>query len=118
MVRRSLVLAVTAGLLLAGPAGAQQRSPLEDPDPVSQVRVKLPGSAAIAAAENAGIDFSGNPERVPDGIETDAIVTGEQLTQLRLMGAELVGPEHEFAWSLGKTKSAAAAIAAAETLPR
>ena len=37
----------------------------------------------MAAAENAGIDFSGNAERVPDGIETDAIVTDEQLAKLQ-----------------------------------
>src|SRR3954453_8376907 len=100
MMRRSLMLAVAAGVLVAGPpAGAQQRSPLEDPDPVSNVRVKLDGRAGLAKAESAGIDFSGNVARVPDGIEVDAIVTDEELIRLKLMGAEQVQKGPAYTWA-------------------
>src|SRR5690349_21318139 len=89
--RLSVLAVAAAGVLLVGPsAGAQERSPLEDPEPVSNVRVKLDGRAALAAAESAGIDFAGNVKRVPDGIEADALVTDAELTKLKLMGAEQV----------------------------
>src|SRR3954447_6454901 len=108
---RWLVLAAIASVFTAGPAGAQQRSALEAPEPVSTVRVQLPGSVALAEAESAGIDFSGTPERVPDGVQSDAVVTDEQLAKLKAMGAKVVAPGQEFAWALGKAKTAAEAAA-------
>src|SRR5262249_41107383 len=109
---RLLVLAVAAasGFSLA-PAGAQ-RSPLEDPDPVSTVRVHLDGSVMLAQAENQGIDFSGAAERVPSGIEADAVVTDADIAKLKALGATLVAPgEHAFAWSAKKGASAATLLA-------
>src|SRR4051812_11327076 len=88
MVRtRSVVLAAMAVSVLTfgSPAGAAQRSPLEEPDPVSTVRVHLDGSLMVAAAENAGIDLSGGAERVPDGIEADAVVTDDQIATLKAL---------------------------------
>src|SRR3954447_14505242 len=111
MMRVRLLAVLAAGAMTAGPAGAQERSPLEQPDPVSTVRVQLPGSVALAEAESAGIDFSGNPERVPDGVQSDAVVTAAQLTQLKAMGAKLVAPGQDFAWALGKARTAAEAAA-------
>ena len=49
---RLLVLAaVTAGLVVPAAAVAQE------PDPVSEVRVKLSGAAMLAEAQDAGIDL-------------------------------------------------------------
>ena len=111
---RWLVLAVAAGALVVGPpVGAQERSPLENPDPVSNVRVKVDGRAALAAAESAGIDFTGNVARVPDGIEADALVTDEELLKLKLMGGEQVARGPAYAWA-----STNAQLSAAQTLAR
>ena len=61
---RLLVLAaVAAGVLTCG---GRLRS-AQEPEPVSEVRVKLSGAAMLAEAQNAGIDLDHGVQRVPDG---------------------------------------------------
>ncbi|HET6548033.1 MAG TPA: M14 family metallopeptidase [Solirubrobacter sp.] len=104
------MLAVVAGVGFAGPSAAAERSPLENPEPVKTVRVHVDGAAMLADAQEAGIDFSGGAERVPTGIEADAVVTHEQELQLVAMGAEIVTPSQEFAWSFRRAAAAPALL--------
>src|SRR4029078_359037 len=46
-------------------------------------------------------------ERVPDGIQVDAIVTDEELLRLKLMGAKQVAREQPQAWALNSAQTAA-----------
>ena len=120
---RLLVLALGAGLLsAAAPAAADQRSPLEQPDAVKQIRVKVDGRVALAELESKGFDFSGNLARVPDGLEVDAIVTQAQELALVASGAEVLEPGEEFRWgytkSTGFKSSGLNAPAAAPVRPR
>jgi murein tripeptide amidase MpaA len=55
------------------------------------VRVHLPGRSAFEEAKAAGFDITGNVERVPDGVEADVLVTEEEMTALRALGARKVG---------------------------
>jgi Zinc carboxypeptidase/Chitobiase/beta-hexosaminidase C-terminal domain len=107
---RVLGLAVFASVVTAtSAAGASPpRSPLERPDPVSTVRVHFDGAAMLAKAQDAGIDVSGNAERVPSGIEADAVVTKAQELQLEAMGADVLAPGEAFRWSFGRSSKAAA----------
>ena len=102
---RLLVLALAATVV--SPAEASQRSPLETPDAVKQVRVHLDGAVAMSKLESEGFDFSGGLVRVPDGIEVDAIVTDQQELDLLARGAEIVERGQEFAWRTVKAKSLA-----------
>ncbi len=115
-----LVLALAA--IAACPAAAQERSPLETPDAVEQIRVKVDGRVALAELESAGFDFSGNLTRVPDGLEVDALVTPAQEVALVARGAEVLEPGEEFRWgyekSTGFKSSELKAPAAAIALPR
>src|SRR3954471_11788307 len=103
---RLLVLALAATVV--SPAAAQQRSPLETPDAVKQVRVHVDGAVALSRLESEGFDFSGGLVRVPDGIEVDAIVTDQQELDLVARGAEIVERGQEFTWKTVKAKSLAA----------
>src|SRR3954454_2669941 len=110
---RLLVLALAATVV--SPAAAQQRSPLETPDAVKQVRVHVDGAVALSRLESEGFDFSGGLVRVPDGIEVDAIVTDQQELDLVARGAEIVEHGAEFKW---KTVKGASFAPRAAALPR
>ncbi len=97
--RLALVLAATAGLTVAG-LSAQASDPGPAADPVRQevplpdeqvVRVYVPGSEALYAMEDAGYDFTGDFQRLPEGILVDALVTDEQLAGLDGFGAAVAG---------------------------
>ncbi len=84
-------LLLFATLLVPGYADdGADRSPLEEPDPITFVRLRLDGVAAIDELHDAGIDTAHNFERVPDGVEIDAFVTDEQLAELRAQGVEVL----------------------------
>src|SRR3954452_25203117 len=102
---RLLVLASAA--MVVSPAAASQRSPLETPDAVKQVRVHVDGAVTLSKLEDEGFDFSGGRVRVPDGIEIDAIVTDRQELDLVAGGAEIVERGDEFTWRTVKAKSLA-----------
>lgn len=68
------------------------RSSLEDPDPIAVVRLLFPGIELVDMLQSEGVlDVAGNVERVPDGIELDAVVTPEQLEVILNRGAEYLG---------------------------
>src|SRR6478735_2342976 len=100
---RLLVLAaLSVGFVVPAPVGAQE------PDPVSEVKVKLSGAAMLAEAQNAGIDLDHGMQRVPGGIEAEAHVTKAQELELIALGAQILQPGQEFQWSMAEANVAAA----------
>jgi len=105
---RCAVLALVVGFLVIPPAGAgppetlSGRSHLEEPDPVKTVRLSLTGADMLDAVTNAGFDISHGLDRVPTGIEADAVVTEEQIVQLEAMGVEVLDEDEEFEWSYAR----------------
>lgn len=98
--RLVIVAAATAGLAAAG-LSAQANDPSPEAAPVRQelplpdervVRIHVPGSEALYAMEDAGYDFTGQYERVPDGVVVDALLTAEQLAGLDAYGATVSAP--------------------------
>lgn len=103
---RLLVLAaLTAAGVLTSTGGAAFA---QDPDPVSDLKVKLSGAAMLAEAQDAGIDLDHGMQRVPGGIEADVHVTKEQELALIALGAQIVQPGQEFKWSMAPAQVAAA----------
>ena len=98
-------------------AGAQERSPLEAPDPVQQVRIHVAGAVELAELESAGFDLNHGVTRVPTGLEVDTVVTHKRLIELVARGAKVVEPGQEFKWS-GVKKAAFAGPQTATVLPR
>jgi Zinc carboxypeptidase/Chitobiase/beta-hexosaminidase C-terminal domain len=98
-----VVPALVVGLFVAiGPAAADppaERSPLERPDPVEVVRVQLEGTEQLDEINEAGFDLSGGVERVPAGVEVDAVVTDAEVAQLEAMGADVMPKGGGFEWS-------------------
>lgn len=96
---RWLALAVSAGVLaVAGPAVADERSPLENPEPTKTVRVQLPGTVQLAELEDQGFDFGHSAKRVPDGIEATTNVTLREELELAARGVKFLEPGEEFKW--------------------
>ncbi|WP_328425313.1 M14 family metallopeptidase [Micromonospora sp. NBC_00389] len=100
--------ALVAGVLVAtGPAGADPtestatagRSQLEDREQVRLVHIKLAGADMLDKVVAAGFDLEHGLKRVPTGIEGEAVVTAEQVAELKAMGVEVLGDEVGFAWS-------------------
>ncbi len=118
---RWLVLALAAAAAVSPSAAqGQGRSALETPDVVKTVRVQVDGSVMLSKLESEGFDFSGGYARVPDGIETDAVVTDQELLDLVARGAEVVESGDAFGWGLGAERAfkPAAAVAAPSVLPK
>ncbi|MBB5789781.1 M14 family metallopeptidase [Jiangella mangrovi] len=119
--RAVIVATATAGLAAAG-LSAQANDPAPAADPVRQelplpaervLRLYVPGSEALYAMQDAGYDFTGDFQRLPDGILVDALVTEEQLAGLAGFGAAVAGESAPAA--LTATPSAPAARSVAPT---
>ncbi|MBM0231433.1 chitobiase/beta-hexosaminidase C-terminal domain-containing protein [Micromonospora sp. STR1_7] len=102
--------ALVAGVLVAsGPAGADPTgstatggpglSQPEDRDQARPVHIKLAGADMLDRVVAAGFDLEHGLKRVPTGIEGEAVVTAEQITQLKAIGVEVLGDDAGFAWS-------------------
>ena len=72
-----VLAAVTAAFVVPTAAVAQE------PEPVSELRVKVAGAVELSALADAGIDVEHDITRVPDGIEAEVHVTKAQ--ELRLL---------------------------------
>ena len=94
---------VTTGPAGADPTGAvSRRQPdpnLEDRESVRLVHIKLTGADMLDKVAAAGFDLEHGLRRVPNGIEGEAVVTAEQVTELKAMGVEVLGDDAGFAWS-------------------
>jgi hypothetical protein len=108
MTRLRLVLLVlaTSLLVVGNPAAAAPpdgtstaRSPLEAPEPVQTVNLRLAGSEMLDAVQEAGFDLASGPVRVPTGIEVEAVVTDAEGAALEAMGAQVLPKDEDFAWS-------------------
>jgi hypothetical protein len=95
--RLRIVLALVAGMLVATiPVAAQggqdsaARSPLEDPEPVLDVRLSLTGSDMLDAVTALGVDIGHGLRRVPTGIEVDATVPAELRPELEALGVDVL----------------------------
>ncbi|WP_157574955.1 M14 family metallopeptidase [Jiangella muralis] len=120
--RAVIVVAATAGLAAAG-LSAQANDPSPDVAPVRQelalpdervVRVHVPGSEALTAMEDAGYDFTGDYERVPDGVVVDALLTAGQLAGLDAYGATVAAADPLPVAAPGATGARAPAAAGAD----
>ncbi len=94
---------VAAGLIAAGPAAA------EEPEPVKTVRVHVDGSVMLAELESRGLDVSGGYQRVPNGIEVDAVVTDREILEIEAAGGDVLEPGQGFKWGFRQSSTAAAA---------
>ncbi|MFG2062410.1 M14 family zinc carboxypeptidase [Micromonospora sp. NPDC048871] len=107
-----LVVPVLVGsVLLAGqPAVAESaaapeptaeagRSHLEHADNADVVRIHLTGSDMLDRVVAAGFDLEHGLQRVPDGIEGEAVVTPEQRVELEAMGVRILAEGEGFTWS-------------------
>ncbi|MFU8872790.1 M14 family metallopeptidase [Micromonospora sp. SL4-19] len=96
-------------LITTAPAGAEPadsaatvgsgRSHLEDAEQVRLVRIQLTGADMLDKVTAAGFDLEHGLKRVPDGIEGEAVVTAEQIAELKAMGVEILGDGEGFTWS-------------------
>ncbi|MFJ8580080.1 M14 family metallopeptidase [Micromonospora sp. NPDC093277] len=96
-------------LMATTPAGADpaesttkagsERSHLEDQEPVRLARIQLTGADMLDKVVAAGFDLEHGLRRVPTGIEGEAVVTAEQVAELKTMGVEILGDDESFAWS-------------------
>ncbi|MCF0091560.1 M14 family metallopeptidase [Micromonospora sp. MH99] len=102
--------ALMAGVLVStGPAGADPAGPtatagsapsqLGAVDQVRRVHVRLAGADMLDKVVAAGFDLEHGLRRVPTGIEGEAVVTTEQITELTAMGVEVLGAGVGFGWS-------------------
>ncbi|MCW3819740.1 M14 family metallopeptidase [Micromonospora sp. DR5-3] len=96
-------------LMATAPAGADPagstatagsgRSHLEDSESVRLVRIQLTGADMLDKVVAAGFDLEHGLRRVPSGIEGEAVVSTEQIAELKAMGVEILGDDEGFAWS-------------------
>ncbi|MEV4617414.1 M14 family metallopeptidase [Asanoa sp. NPDC049573] len=93
MVGSVLIATPSAG---ADPAGG--RSTLENADEARSVRIELTGSAMLNKVTDAGFDVEHGLERVPNGIEGEAMVTADQVAELKALGVRILGDGEGFAW--------------------
>ena len=63
----------------------------------------------MAELESRGIDISGNVQRVPNGIEADAVVTDREMLEIVAAGGDVLEPGEGFWWSFSTGRTAAAA---------
>lgn len=98
--RKPLVILLTTILLvsvmtgaLASPVNEEAGEPAAASQPEHEegklVRILVPGSDVFYAMQNDGYDFAGGVERVPNGIEVDAVLTDDQLDALPDLGVTL-----------------------------
>lgn len=95
--KRSMVILLSIILLLSIVTNTSAGSikgdlkPAETPkvEEGKLTRILVPGSDVLNEMQNAGYDFAGGAERVPDGIEIDALLTKTQLKALPDFGVRL-----------------------------
>jgi hypothetical protein len=103
--RLVLLVLATSLLVVGNPAAAAPpdassaaRSPLEAPEPVRTVTLRLAGSDMLDAVADAGFDLSSGPVRVPTGVEVEAVVSDTEVAALEAMGAQVLPKDEDFAW--------------------
>ncbi|WP_406083759.1 M14 family metallopeptidase [Micromonospora zamorensis] len=94
-----LVATGPAGADPTGPSAATSRSQSEDRESVRLVQIRLTGADMLDKVAAAGFDLEHGLRRVPTGIEGEAVVTAEQVTELTAMGVEVLADDAGFAWS-------------------
>ncbi|MFF0467264.1 M14 family metallopeptidase [Micromonospora zamorensis] len=94
-----LVATGPAGADPTGPSAATSRSQPEDRESVRLVQIRLTGADMLDKVVAAGFDLEHGLRRVPTGIEGEAVVTAEQVTELTAMGVEVLADDAGFAWS-------------------
>jgi hypothetical protein len=102
---RVVLLVLVASLLVVGGAVAQERSPLEEPEPVETVRVALPGSEMLDEIAARGFDVSGDVTRVPAGLEVDVVASDSQVAALERLGARVLSNDEGFEWSFRQNRA-------------
>ncbi|MGC5310447.1 M14 family metallopeptidase [Micromonospora zamorensis] len=94
-----LVATGPAGADPTGPSATTSRSQPEDRESVRLVQIRLTGADMLDKVAAAGFDLEHGLRRVPTGIEGEAVVTAEQVTELTAMGVEVLADDAGFAWS-------------------
>ncbi|MET8463802.1 hypothetical protein, partial [Micromonospora zamorensis] len=93
-----LVATGPAGADPTGPSAATSRSQPADRESVRLVQIRLTGADMLDKVAAAGFDLEHGLRRVPTGIEGEAVVTAEQVTELTAMGVEVLADDAGFAW--------------------
>ncbi|MEV0729180.1 M14 family metallopeptidase [Polymorphospora sp. NPDC050346] len=98
------------------PAGSE-RSHHEHDESAQLVRIELTGSDMLDKVVDAGFDIDHGLKRVPNGIEGEAVVTAEQITELEAMGVKILADDEGFEWSEEADGGLGAAAAARTVQP-
>ena len=105
---RFLVLVLASSMLVvAGPAAAAppERSPLEAPEPVRTVNLRVAGSEMLNDVAEAGFDLSSGATRVPSGVEVEAVVTDSEVAALRARGVQVLPKSEGFEWGFRRSRA-------------
>ena len=105
---RFLVLVLASIMLVvAGPAAAAppERSPLEAPEPVRTVNLRVAGSEMLNDVAEAGFDLSSGATRVPSGVEVEAVVTDSEVAALRARGVQVLPKSEGFEWGFRRSRA-------------
>ncbi|BCJ67198.1 M14 family metallopeptidase [Polymorphospora rubra] len=123
-----LALPAMLGSVLIGtpPAGADPveststagsaHSHHDHPESAQLVRIGLTGADMLDKVVDAGFDIDHGLKRVPTGIEGEAVVTAEQITELEAMGVKILAEDEGFEWPEEADGGFGAGAAAARTV--
>ena len=109
LLRFVLLMLVSSMLFITGTAGAAPpRSPLEDPEPVRTVTLRVDGSETLDQLAAAGVDLSSGATRVPTGLEVEAVVSDAEAAALEADGVQVLPKSAGFEWGFRRTRAFAA----------
>ncbi|HEX5781367.1 MAG TPA: M14 family metallopeptidase [Solirubrobacteraceae bacterium] len=109
LLRFVLLMLVSSMLFISGTAGAAPpRSPLEDPEPVRTVTLRVDGSETLDQLADAGVDLSSGATRVPTGLEVEAVVSDAEAAALEADGVQVLPKSAGFEWGFRRTRAFAA----------
>jgi hypothetical protein len=112
---RFVVLVLAASMLVVADAAAAPsppRSPLEAPEPVRTVTLRVAGSDVLDDVAKAGVDLSSGATRVPSGIEVEAVVSESEVDALEAQGVDVLPKSEGFEWGFRQSRAFATPFAA------
>jgi Zinc carboxypeptidase len=118
MTLRVVVLVLVSSMLVvADPAAAAppERSPLEAPEPVRTVTLRLSGTDMLDDVADAGFDLSSGPARVPAGVEVEAVVTDSDVAALEARGVQVLPKRAGFEWGFRQSRAFATPFAGVQS---
>jgi hypothetical protein len=110
LLRMVLLVVATSLLVVVDPVAAAPpaRSPLEAPEPVQTVTLRVAGEHMLDEVADSGFDLSSGATRVPSGIEVEAVVSDSEIAALEARGVDVMPKEAGFEWSFRQSRAFAA----------